>query len=227
MTTEQPRASRDRDDDVEHRIDLNVVDDQPGPRRPGRPRSTEARERILRAAWNLVASRGYAGLTMEAVAVEARAGLNTIYKRWTSKHELVADAIALSLHEGFPIPDTGSMRSDIAVLLSDFDTYRQASGFDRVLVVIMAEALRDSRWEEHLAKAHQSRRTRARPMVERAITRGELRPDTDVDLLMDLLNGVMLERLVVSRSAIPADQIERLVEVVLAAFSTQEQPGPS
>src|SRR6478735_7120611 len=54
---------------------------------------------------------GYRGLTMESVRERAGVGKATIYRRWSSKEELVRDAIAY-MHDDVAAPDTGSLRGD-------------------------------------------------------------------------------------------------------------------
>jgi AcrR family transcriptional regulator len=82
------------------------------PRRmPGRPRSEASHQAIIRATLELLLEVGYGPLTMEAVRLRAGVGKATIYRRWSSKEELVRDAI-VALHEEFDVPDTGSLRGD-------------------------------------------------------------------------------------------------------------------
>ena len=82
------------------------------PRRtPGRPRSEASHHAIIEATLELLIESGYGALTMDAVRTRAGVGKATIYRRWSSKEELVSDAIVV-LHEEFDTPDTGSLRGD-------------------------------------------------------------------------------------------------------------------
>ncbi|HSD79712.1 MAG TPA: helix-turn-helix domain-containing protein, partial [Solirubrobacteraceae bacterium] len=80
-------------------------------RRPGRPRDPDADARIMRAALELAADGGLRGLRMEAVAARAGVGKATLYRRWSSKQTLLADAIRAAAREIDP-PDLGSVRED-------------------------------------------------------------------------------------------------------------------
>ena len=85
--------------------------------RGGRPRDP-SRDEVIRAAILEVLGRdGYAGLTMDAVAGAAGVGKATIYRRWRTKSDLVADAVADLGTEEFGDPDTGSLEGDLRVLL--------------------------------------------------------------------------------------------------------------
>src|SRR5260370_35342567 len=97
-----------------------------GIRKPGRPRSAQAHKAILDATLELLAEEGFQGLSIEEVAARAGAGKTTIYRRWSSKEELVMEAIRQVQIE-VPVMDTGNFRNDLAALLEtvyqDFMAY--------------------------------------------------------------------------------------------------------
>jgi AcrR family transcriptional regulator len=65
----------------------------------------------------VLAESGYAGLTMDAVASAAGVGKATIYRRWRTKSDLVADAVAELSQMSIEAPDTGTLEGDLRVLL--------------------------------------------------------------------------------------------------------------
>ena len=82
----------------------------------GRPRSTQSHQAILQATLALLAEVGFERMSIDAIATRAGVGKTTIYRRYKSKEELVADAIE-SLREDVIIPDTGSFWGDIEALI--------------------------------------------------------------------------------------------------------------
>ena len=84
----------------------------PATRPPGRPRSAAADSAILQATLELLLDTGYRGLTMEQVRERAGVGKATLYRRFRSKQELVADAVR-HLNQQIPPPDTGNVRDDL------------------------------------------------------------------------------------------------------------------
>src|SRR6476660_7423153 len=80
-----------------------------------RPRIKNGRKKkTLDATVAVVAELGYDRLTMDAVATAAKASKATLYRRWSTKAELVVDAISRA--KGCPMPedvDTGSLRGDL------------------------------------------------------------------------------------------------------------------
>src|ERR1700709_1186688 len=84
-----------------------------------RRRGAELEAAVLDAAWDILSERGYAALTYEALAQEAKTAKQVIYRRWPTKRELL---FALLAHHGSTLPmvanpDTGSLRGDLLALL--------------------------------------------------------------------------------------------------------------
>jgi AcrR family transcriptional regulator len=92
----------------------------PDPERPGRggrPRDPSRDEAIRAAILKVLGESGYAGLTMDAVASAAGVGKATIYRRWRTKSDLVADAVAELGQLVITAPDTGSIENDLRLLM--------------------------------------------------------------------------------------------------------------
>jgi AcrR family transcriptional regulator len=88
-------------------------------RAPGRPRSETSREAILRAAFALLAERGYGAFAIEGVAARARVGKTTIYRWWPSKAALAIDAFLHATEVELRLPDTGSAERDFRAQITD------------------------------------------------------------------------------------------------------------
>ena len=87
---------------------------QPG--KPRRRRGATLEAALLEAAWDELMAVGYASLTVEGVATRARANKTVIYRRWSTRSELVM--AALRHHKtSIEAPDTGSLRGDVLALL--------------------------------------------------------------------------------------------------------------
>jgi AcrR family transcriptional regulator len=87
------------------------------PRRGGRPRDPSRDGAIRSAILRVLAREGYAALTMDAVAAEAGVGKATIYRRWRTKSELVADAVLALADQVTVLPDHGSLEADLRALM--------------------------------------------------------------------------------------------------------------
>src|SRR4051812_33830739 len=162
-------------------------------RRPGRPRSPEAHAAILRAALELAVEGGLRGLSMEAIAARAGVGKATIYRRWKNKEALFAEAIG-SIAVAPEVPDTGSVGGDFAVV-SGAAVGRMAPEAFRVIPRLLADAADEPELLEALHEALlRPRRAALGEILRRGIATGELCPDIDVDLVIDMLIGPMIAR---------------------------------
>src|SRR6266566_4619906 len=87
-------------------------------RKAGRPRSAQSHQAILEATLALFAEEGLQGLSIEAIAERARVGKTTIYRRWSSKEDVIKDALNLFRADN-PIPDTGNIRNDLLYIAKE------------------------------------------------------------------------------------------------------------
>ncbi|HET7638015.1 MAG TPA: helix-turn-helix domain-containing protein, partial [Ktedonobacteraceae bacterium] len=87
-------------------------------RKAGRPRSAQSHRAILEATLALFAEVGLQGLSIEAIAERAGVGKTTIYRRWSSKEDMIKDALDL-FRSGNPIPDTGNIRNDLLYIAKE------------------------------------------------------------------------------------------------------------
>ena len=166
----------------------------PAERKRGRPRSTAAHDAILGAAIALVREVGYDNVTMDGIAARAGVGKATVYRRWPGKETLVAEGIE-RIMGALPSPDTGTIEGDLhALMRSELALYadRATRGLLSGLVAAMARS-------DLIAQAVRggfvaTRRASIRRVLERAIERGELRSDADVELAMDVLAGPLFLR---------------------------------
>ncbi len=159
-----------------------------------RPRNADADRAIREATAALLAEGGYAHLTVEGVASRARVAKTTIYRRWPSKAELVF-GIMVHPDELGPAPDTGRVRTDLAIVMGFIATDITAATVGQALLGILLDVARDPA----LAGAVRERFVGAErrwitAIVDRAVARGEVAADTDPDLVLDLLLGSVLAR---------------------------------
>ena len=159
----------------------------PQARSRGRPRRASASNDILDAALALLAERGFKATTIEAIAARAGVGRNTIYRRWSSKEELIADAlqkleVRIELHD----------REDLHALLLDWirDFVRVFGDplYGRILPAVLGEVQANPAFARMYAeRVVQPRYEALVGILRRAAERGALRRDADVEHIADLL----------------------------------------
>jgi AcrR family transcriptional regulator len=165
---------------------------QPQVRAPGRPRDERVSHAITEAAFRQLAELGYAKMSMESVAGEAGVARATIYRRYRDKADLVTAAIAENAAE-IPSGPSDDPKGDLCRFLGDFDDRFAASGMG-VLGSLLAAQDDPGGLELHRQRVIAPRVAYARRLLEQAQERGELRPDADLDLAVQMLTGSVLHR---------------------------------
>jgi AcrR family transcriptional regulator len=168
-------------------------------RSPGRPRSAAADEAIIAATLALLVEDGYRALTMERVRERSGVGKATIYRRYASKEELVRAAI-VHLNSDIPLPDdTGSLEDDYLAVVQIVLARAESTGALTLMPRLLGEVADDpdmhALFSEHLVEP---RRRVVRGILQRAVERGEVRADADLELAIDLIVGPMIYRVVIA-----------------------------
>jgi AcrR family transcriptional regulator len=170
-------------------------DVEPQPRPRGRPRRASARDAIIAATLALLAERGFQGTTIEAIAVRAGVGRNTIYRRWSSKEELVAEALH-ELSADLDVVAAGDLRARLLEHIRDLVRLFADPLFGRILPGVLGELQRNPTFAQvYVARVVEPRRRAIVELLLQARERGELRPDADVEHVADLLAGPPFLRL--------------------------------
>jgi AcrR family transcriptional regulator len=192
-------------------------------RAPGRPRSVEADKAILDATLVLLAEVGPTALSVEEVASRAGVGKTTIYRRFATKDDLVVAALA-SLNESLPTAIAeGTVRDCLVALVTGWWAQQEdgnPSGqlFHRVL----AHAKRNPQmFCSFYDQVIEPRRDVYRVVVRRGIERGELRGDTDVELMTTLIISSsvhVLQMRASGRDASPGSGPADFVDAILRGF---------
>src|SRR5450755_1033844 len=166
----------------------------PASRRPGRPRSEQAEQAIIEATLDLFAEQGLEGVCVEAVAARAGVGKATIYRRWPNKEELLLAALG-SLKSPFPEPDGVSVRDDLVAMVKVMCADKADPRKARRYALLLGEGEKYprlmARYKETVVKP---RHEALRAVIRRGIESGELRPDTDVEVALLALTGVVMAR---------------------------------
>ena len=163
---------------------MTLQDDDVRPR-AGRPRDPARDEAILDAAIDELVDRGYDGLSIEGVAARAGVGKATIYRRYASKAELVVDAVRRGACIDDVLPDTGDLRADLTNMMGGIiERLRGPDGV--VLLAFHGERLRHPELAAEFERSVIGQKRRHyRYLLQRAIERGEVPADIDLELIAE------------------------------------------
>ncbi|MFD2766182.1 TetR/AcrR family transcriptional regulator [Micromonospora eburnea] len=181
---------------------------------------------IRGAVMQELAAVGYGRLSIEAVARRAGVSKTAIYRRWRSKLELVLEIVASVAGRSLPLPDTGDLRGDLEMLFLIMSRALRHPLAAQIIPDLLAEAARNPRIAQTLEEAlRANQRDVGGQLIGRAIERGQLSPDTDLDLAVDLIVGPLYWRLTVSRAPLSAADLPRLAAAVATALEVACQPA--
>src|ERR1035438_2732872 len=187
-----------------------------GKRAPGRPRSEESRQSILRSTLKLLKQPGgFPELSIEAIAADANVGKTTVYRWWPTKAALVADAFAASADNELRFPNTGSVYNDIRLQMRGLiRIFRSQRG------KIVAALLAGGQSDPELLEAYRDRflwprRRQAYQTLQRGVDRGELPPGCDFDLILDSLYGPILMRFLIRHVKLEESFADEMCDLVL------------
>lgn len=158
-------------------------------RSPGRPRDVETDQRILDAAYRLMAQQGYVRMSMDAVAAEAGVTKPTIYRRWPAKIDLAMAAIVAACDPSRPAV-TGDTRAD---LIAELEHFKRAISRPHGMALLGTVLAEEHETPELLAAFREylvaPRRQALRAILDRAAARGELAAGANLGLAVNLLVG--------------------------------------
>ncbi|AUX40013.1 TetR family transcriptional regulator [Sorangium cellulosum] len=183
--------------------------------------------KILETTLGEIARVGYEHLSIEEVA--ARAGVNktTIYRRWPTPEVLALCAFErFSDNEG--ISDTGSLRGDLIDYLRRYREVCRSPSMLSLTRMLFAGGL-EGKLGALIRERIEKDECGALVMFQRAIERGELPGDTDIELVRDLLLGSAQNLILFRHEQCTDEKIARVVDIMLlgAAHGGRAQRAPS
>ncbi|MEW9556100.1 TetR/AcrR family transcriptional regulator [Nonomuraea sp. NPDC050783] len=191
-------------------------------------RSEAARRAVLQAADDLLAEKGFAGVTMEGIAARAGVAKQTVYRWWSGKTAVLVDAFVEDLAQELTPPDHGRLALDLPAYLAQLAHVLSATDTGAVFKALIAQAQHDPAFGASFrARYLDEQRRRDRLPLERAVARGELPAGIDVAAETDRLVGPLYYRILVTDEPVGHDYTDRLARDFLDRVLNQRGPaGP-
>ncbi|WP_330288568.1 TetR/AcrR family transcriptional regulator [Streptomyces sp. NBC_00576] len=188
----------------------------PGTVRPG-GRTARVRAAVLRAAGDALAEQGFAHLDLADVARRAEVGKTTVYRRWGTVTNLVADLLLDMAEQSLPRTETGSLLGDLKanarLVQSTLADPRQGSLFKAVIAAATCEA----KTAEALHRFYDIRVKEWAPCVQQAVDRGELPEGTDVHEVIRAVSAPLYYRLLTTDDRLDEAAADQAAEAAAAA----------
>lgn len=183
----------------------------------GRPRDERIDAEVVSAVLDVLKSGGYRAVTIAAIAQRTKRGRSSIYRRWPSKRHLVAYSVVSEMG-ATPAADTGDLGGDLNAVA---ETLVRAFGgpLRQALPGLVADMANDLELGEVIRKEVLAIRRRSmRQALARAVARGEIRADFDVELILDMLTGPFYYRALFEHARISRRMAQEAVKYVLRAL---------
>lgn len=191
-----------------------------------RPRSEEARRKVLAATSELIAERGVTNLSIEEVAVRSGVAKTTIYRHWPERVSLVVDAVNAGF-EHLHAPDTGSLRGDLEAYFDNMVRADMSGPRSNIIPCLVEAAGRDPEMAQLLDRVGDERTRAISTIVTRAQERGEIAADIDSDVAVAVLVGPVVFHKIIRRKVVTAEFLDGCISIAVAgttrAVSTVEK----
>jgi AcrR family transcriptional regulator len=169
----------------------------------------------MKAALEELAAVGYGALSLDGVARRAGVHKTTLYRRWGNRESLILEAMLERGSERVPIPDTGSLRGDLLQLGKEIvDSIVDSPEVQGTARAVASIADPESPLAEASRRFWQIRLELAREIAERAISRGEIPPDTDPKLVIEAVVAPIYFRLLMTREELDDQFLEGLTALL-------------
>ncbi|WP_159444905.1 TetR/AcrR family transcriptional regulator [Pseudonocardia thermophila] len=177
------------------------------------------RPKILAATIELLKSKGYAAVTIEAIAKATGVSKVTIYRWWPNRAAVVMDAFLEYNSLSVPFEDAGSARETIRKQMSRVSAFFAGVGGE-----MMRGLIANCQTDPELAEVFrtdflQIRHEAGAAVVKAGVENGELRPDIDVQTVLDALYAPLYHRLLTGHAPIDEEFLDRLVDTVFRGIT--------
>lgn len=185
---------------------------------------------IVAAVLAELVERGYGRLAMESVAKRAGTSKSALYRRWSSKQEMVLAVLA-----GISVPmadiiETGDVRRDLRAAAESMAAWLTAEPYAKIIPDLIAEAHRTPALAEAISVSiAEPRRAHLRSLLTGAIDRGDLPADTDIEMAQDLIAALIYWRMVVRQAPAEPDYLDHVTDTALRALraTVGQAPAPA
>ena len=195
-------------------------------RRTGRPENPDLRDKVLRAAIEIYAEKGWSGFNFDAVATRAEVGRPALYRRWSDRLALLVDAFK-QLTPGLVDNDLGSLRSELIALGTEYAAMmRGPRGLAGTRLMADAE-VHPKLFAPVTAEITGHRNELVQRSVRRALDRGETEVDCSTDISLLLFGALWTWSIAAATGGMAyaaRQDVERLVDRILSGSAVVTAP---
>ena len=160
---------------------------------------------------------------MSAARIADRAGVNrtTVHRRWPNLEDLVAEALIERATDAIPMPDTGTVRGDLRLLLHEIAGYIDTAETRNRIRALLSDAARSPVISAVVSRIWTTRFRHGEQVVARGVARGELRDDIPPATILAAFTGPLYVRLLITDERIGDDFIAAVINLGLSGAQAQ------
>lgn len=186
-----------------------------------RPLSSRARQQIVDATLEILRTDGVRGVTSDEVARRSGVAKTTLYRHFGSTDALVFAAVEETV-TATALPDTGSLRGDLELVHRRYLDVAAVLQARELFAWMVAKALEGPQNAERFRRARVQPRGPTALALQRAIGRGEIDPEIDVDLAMHMIQGPLISKRIVANEEVGAADLGRILDMTLRALGAAD-----
>jgi AcrR family transcriptional regulator len=186
-----------------------------------RPRSEDARRRLLDTVLEIVATDGVKAVSADEIARRSGVAKTTLYRHFGTTDALVFAAIGDSVTAQVP-PDTGTLRGDLESIHRRYLGVAASQRSRELFVWMVAKSVEAAEYRDLFRRARAQSRGSTTVALQRAIARGEVAADIDVALAMHVIQGPLISQRIVDNSEVSDRELEQMLDMTLRALGVAQ-----
>jgi AcrR family transcriptional regulator len=186
-----------------------------------RPRSEDARRRLITAALEIVATEGVGAVTADAVARGSGVAKTTLYRHFGSTDGLVFATVDESVTAQVP-PDTGTLRGDLESIHRRYLDVAASRRSRELFAWMVAKSIESAEHRELFRRARVQPRGPTTVALQWAIARGEVDADIDVDMAMHMIQGPLISQRIVDDSDVSESDLAHMLDMTIRALGVAD-----
>jgi AcrR family transcriptional regulator len=188
------------------------------PEQSSHPRSLRAMDSVLGATTELLAEGGLPAATVDAISARSGVSKATIYKHWPCRTAIAAEAFGKQMAAAIPLPDKGNTADDLAEQVrrvSAFYAGPQGTIFAQLLAASVSDRAASPYFREYFLD---KRREAIAELWQRALDRGEVKPEISAETATDVLFGPLIFRLMTGHAPLTTEEADKISSAALGGL---------
>lgn len=182
-----------------------------------RPRSEDARRRLIDAAIEILSSEGPDAVTGDEVVRRSGVAKTTMYRHFGTTTALVFAAVGVRVSADAP-PDTGSLRGDLEQIHRRYLDAAASPQSRALFVWMISRSIESDENRELFREARVQPRGPTVVALQRAIARGEIDVSIDLEMAMHVIQGPLISQRIVANSSVTDDELDTMLTMTLRAL---------